>query len=451
MAINELIAQGFKPVEIESPMNQLAKVMQMRQAQQSIDQGDMKQQEYRTGLERKNKLIQLMSGLPADATDEQRSAALKGGGYFTEADALDKGSLERRKIGSESAARDIETSKKKIDLAGSAFKYAMDNPTLENAHSVIDYLGANQVYTPEEVTHWKAQVAANPANIRQLAETAFRSALAAKDQLAKNTSENLGGNMAYNSVDPVTGKVTQTGSAPITQSANSTAEIASREKEGAANRGVTIRGQNLTNERTKDANGKGQYDAERGLLIDQRTGQARQVIGADGQPIAPKSTGVKLTEDQGKATGWLVQAENAFKNMQSSGFDQQGNRKSAAVPGFNDAIGAIPGMGGAANLMRSEDRQKFIQASSSMSEALLRAATGAGVNESEAKQKIAELTPVFGEAESVTKQKMGAIPLYIESLKVRAGPGAAQAAAITAVGKPTSTAKTPNGATVSGW
>ena len=80
--------------------------------------------------------------------------------------------------------------------------------------------------------------------------------------------------------------------------------------------------------------------------------------------------------------------------------------------------------------MRGEGRQKFIQSSSSLSEALLRAATGAGVNESEARQKIQELTPLFGEAESVTKQKMDAIPLYIESLKVRAGPGAKKAAGV---------------------
>jgi hypothetical protein len=45
--------------------------------------------------------------------------------------------------------------------------------------------------------------------------------------------------------------------------------------------------------------------------------------------------------------------------------------------------------------MRGADRQKFMQGSSSLSEALLRAATGAGVNKDEAAQKIQELTPVF--------------------------------------------------------
>ncbi len=180
------------------------------------------------------------------------------------------------------------------------------------------------------------------------------------------------------------------------------------------------------------------------LLVDPRTGQARAVVGPDGKPAGkPGAGGVKLTEDQGKATGWLIQANNAWKNMEAAALgpaDAKGVRpiKSAAYPGVNDGIAALPGwatagMGApAANLMRGKDRQKFIQASSSLSEALLRAATGAGVNRDEAAQKIKELTPVFGESEETTRQKFDSIPLYIKSLQVRAGPGAAQAAAVAA-------------------
>jgi hypothetical protein len=147
-------------------------------------------------------------------------------------------------------------------------------------------------------------------------------------------------------------------------------------------------------------------------------------------PVPGLSNSKPLTEDQGKATGWLVQAENAFKNMKAVGIDKQGNPTSAAYPGINDALESLPGGSPAANFMRSGDRQKFIQSSSSLSEALLRAATGAGVNKEEAAQKIRELTPVFGEDAGTTRQKMESIPLYIESLKVRAGPGASRAAGV---------------------
>lgn len=141
---------------------------------------------------------------------------------------------------------------------------------------------------------------------------------------------------------------------------------------------------------------------------------------------APKAS--QMTEDQAKATGWLVQASNAYKNMLAA-IDPKKGTPSAAYPGFPDMLAAIPSFGataGIANFMRGADRQKFMQASSSLSEALLRAATGAGVNQSEAEQKIKELTPVFGESEETTKQKLGSIPVYIEALRVRAGGGASR-------------------------
>ena len=149
--------------------------------------------------------------------------------------------------------------------------------------------------------------------------------------------------------------------------------------------------------------------APRGML----PGEVRKVEG-----LSPK-----LTEDQAKATGWLVQAENAFNNMSAATKDQP----SAARPGFPDVVAGIPSMGmgeALGNSMRGETRQKFVQGASSLSEALLRAATGAGVNAEEARQKVRELTPQIGDGELVIKQKMESIPLYIESLKVRSGGGA---------------------------
>ena len=149
---------------------------------------------------------------------------------------------------------------------------------------------------------------------------------------------------------------------------------------------------------------------------------ANVVRDASGTPLPSKDGG--MTEDQGKASGWLVQASNAFKNMT----DAISTDKQSMKPGLADAVADVPGLGAIGNAFRSEGRQKFMQASSSMSEALLRAATGAGVNAEEARQKIQELTPVWGEKPGTTQQKMDAIPLYIESLKARAGKGGNKAA-----------------------
>ena len=76
---------------------------------------------------------------------------------------------------------------------------------------------------------------------------------------------------------------------------------------------------------------------------------------------------------------------------------------------------------GVGNFIKPGDRLKFEQATGSMSEALLRAATGAGVNRDEARQKVREITPVFGDDDATIKQKLDSIPVYLESLRTRAG------------------------------
>lgn len=151
--------------------------------------------------------------------------------------------------------------------------------------------------------------------------------------------------------------------------------------------------------------------------------------GAGVRPLMGKGT--NMTEDQAKASGWLVQAQNAYGNMLSA----IRSDPSAARPGVNDALAQIPGIGAPiANTLRGTDRQKFMQGASSLSEALLRAATGAGINQYEAEQKVAEITPKYGDSDEVVAQKMAAVPLYLESLKLRAGPGASKASAIGAGG-----------------
>jgi len=135
------------------------------------------------------------------------------------------------------------------------------------------------------------------------------------------------------------------------------------------------------------------------------------------------------TEDENKATQWAVQAQYATDNMAKI----FGANPKAANQGFIESY--LPES--FANYIRTADRQQFQQAASSFAEAALRAATGAGVTESEARQKIAELTPVWGDKAPVITQKLNSIPLYLASLQTRAGRGLAPAnEAISKAGDP---------------
>ena len=128
--------------------------------------------------------------------------------------------------------------------------------------------------------------------------------------------------------------------------------------------------------------------------------------------------------------------------MLSAMYTKEGKTTGAEIPGFFEALPLVGG-GGAT---RGKERQKFVQASSSLSEALLRAATGAGVNEAEAKQKIEELTPTFFDEPETRKQKLAAIPMYLQSLQARAGRAAPKDYTVPSV--PGVFVTTPNGQTI---
>lgn len=150
-----------------------------------------------------------------------------------------------------------------------------------------------------------------------------------------------------------------------------------------------------------------------------------------GGPADPANKGGGApSEDERKAAGWLGQATRALGNMEESLYrknddgtfmlDALGQRipTGADTPGFIERYSPSEELG---NRSMSPDRQRYSNASSSLSEALLRAATGAGVNESEARQKVAELAPQRGDSEAVKKQKLEGAAGYIEDLRARAG------------------------------
>jgi len=60
--IDPNIAMGYKPVQIENPLNQLAAMTQIQSGQQGQQMNMLKMQEYQRGLEEENKLRTLLSG-----------------------------------------------------------------------------------------------------------------------------------------------------------------------------------------------------------------------------------------------------------------------------------------------------------------------------------------------------------------------------------------------------
>jgi len=136
-------------------------------------------------------------------------------------------------------------------------------------------------------------------------------------------------------------------------------------------------------------------------------------------PINPKTSVAQPSEDERKAAGWFAQADLAVRNMDEAlKLDPTASQEpltevlTTNIPLVGDAI---------TQSQRTPARQMFIQAAESMSEALLRAATGAGINEYEAKQKADELVPKYGDKLELIKQKRRGYDTYMASLRARAG------------------------------
>ena len=186
--------------------------------------------------------------------------------------------------------------------------------------------------------------------------------------------------------------------------------------DGAASNALGWANFGLSKKRLEQEAGAGQLiEADGGYVRVGKDNRVTPIMTAEGKPLAGK--GGAGTEDERKASSWVAQAENAWRNVLKVAFDKNGNltadAKAKPYEGWTPEF--------VANAIRTSGRQQFLQGMSSMSEALLRAATGAGVNHDEAQQKIRELTPQAFDGPDVIAQKMNSIPVYLESLRVRAG------------------------------
>lgn len=238
MAIDPFIALGIKPVQIDSPVNALAQVLRVQGMQQETQLGQAKLDEYSRGKARQNRLLDLVQGLPADATDDQRIKAMRGGGYFDEADKLETGIGNRRKIEAEATTREWDIQKEKLKMAGNAFGGVMKNPTLENALGTLDYLGTNGLMVPEMVARYRGIVQSDPTQIGALAQQAFQSVLDADKQLMKIDTRNLGGTTQTIGTDPLSGQTKVLSTAANTQSPDNAATVAAARDNANATRAV---------------------------------------------------------------------------------------------------------------------------------------------------------------------------------------------------------------------
>jgi hypothetical protein len=166
--------------------------------------------------------------------------------------------------------------------------------------------------------------------------------------------------------------------------------------EGAANRGVTMRGQNMTDARSREtlAQGRLAYDAERGGVVNLNSQEFRPAM-QGGQPIGPKDK--DLTDAQSKAYlfGDRMQKADAI----ISGLAKKGTTTS--IPGSQMGFG----VGATINAVSSGNQQSLDQAKRDFINAVLRRESGAVISPAEFENAEKQYFPQVGDSQQVMKQK----------------------------------------------
>lgn len=450
MPIDASIPLQARPFQLQDPTEVMGKVMSLRTlaGQQQLQQMQIQQDQQKQEQDRT--LADLYRGnINPDGTVNRQgilgAAAQKGLGaripglqkQFADAD---EATAKVGKLKSETGEIDFNVAKKRMDASAAAINSLVANPNVTHQDVINTMVNLVQqgIVTPEQGQQAIRELPGRPEQLRPfLMQKGLQVMDAAKRmEMLQPKLEKVdnGGHISFVDTNTMTNPQ---GPAPVTK-------VATPGEVLQAN--TTMRGQNMTDSRERALAAQGvtyQQDADGGFVALPSKMAPGQVVKAapvlaPGQGFQQLQGKSNMTEDQGKASGWLAQANNAYQNALNAVKKNPG----ALTPGVGDAVGNIPLMSSAGRLLQSPERQQFNQSMSSLSEAMLRAATGAGINKFEADQKIAELTPQFGDSEAVIKQKMAAIPVYLKSLEMRAGPGAKKVGAAAAPAQPTTPAGT---------
>ena len=168
------------------------------------------------------------------------------------------------------------------------------------------------------------------------------------------------------------------------------------------------------------------------FLVDTRTGQAKPVVGPQGQALVG---GKPLTETQSNAVAFGMRAIEANKlatDLESRGFTNTGVIRTAVggtmgqapivgeklEQGVRSTFNVLPqALGGP-----SPEQQQVDQARRNFITAVLRKESGAVIGPNEYRDEERKYFPQLGDSEKVIKQKQDARKLAIQALEAQAGP-----------------------------
>lgn len=363
MPIDPSISLQVKPVQIESPLNALAKVMQVQGLQRQNELGGIQLQQARETADRQNKLRQLMSGFTPDMSPEQQVGKLTQGGYLTEARSLAESASKVSKEKREAEKAQLEGLLSKINIGSQILGSVTDEQSYQRGRQIAAQAGFDP--WPEQFDPgWVQQQAQMGLTLKDKAEAAWK---ARTDETARR-GQDIGAATTRRGQDI---------------SAGTAAQRLAFDKENAG-QGVTYQ----TDE-------SGNIVALPTKLPPGAPATGRVAVGPDGKPIV--SGGKPLTDAQSKAALFGTRMQEANKIFDS--LEQSGTTTS--IPGSRAGFG----VGATINAFSPASQQKLDQAKRDFVNAVLRRESGAVISDAEFANAEKQYFPQIGDASEVIAQK----------------------------------------------
>lgn len=409
--IDPRIAMGFAPTtQIEQPVNALARVLQAQGLQQQNQLGQMKMDEYRSGVERKNKLAALLGG--QYDTDESREDALLRGGFMDEAGQLRESRLKAGQT--KAATRKTEADTEKVQIQTAMEKVGAIAQILQGVNSPETYSQALQAGASIGLDVSKLPQQYDPAQVQQ----SMARALTVQQQLEQQWKQR-----GYDLDVRKQGE---------TERNNRVQNSISQGQLGVARGNLGLRQQELEQQRSAP---RGQFiQTDQGyVLADPRTGQVQPVVGADGKPVQGKAATKNLTEGQAKANLFgsrMLEADRILNDLEGKYNPLAVNAKVAAAE--TPIIGGLAGWAG--NAMLGEQGQQAEQAQRDFINAVLRRESGAVISEPEFKNAAKQYFPQQGDSKAVLDQKRRNRQLAIKGMEAEIPGGFRSAPTLTSPG-----------------
>jgi hypothetical protein len=388
MPLDTSIPLQVKPVQFDSPFEAQAKALQMKDMMGRSQLAEMQLGQQRDAMTRQQTLRDLYKGMPADLPETGRIAALRNSGFQDEAEKWEGAALKRDETRSKISKEDFELAKGRVSLIGKTLAgLRRPNVTTEEVVQNIALLAQMKALPDEQAA--------------MIARSVPPTGPALQDFLLSENQKNADADKLLESLRPkIVYKDTGKMLVPVDENANTNPNpqplklttTPGQDQQAS----VTMRGQNMVDARTREATeqGKWQYDADRGGVVNVKTGEFKPAT-QGGAPIGAKDK--PMTDAQAKAALFGSRMEAADKIIND--LAAQGVNKS--IPGSRAPFG----VGAAINVVAPEKRQMLDQAKRDFINATLRRESGAVISPEEFDNAEKQYFPQPGDSDAVMQQK----------------------------------------------